>query len=349
MPYYKSKPVLKPKFISNSITPGLVQKLVDKGYFSYKNDPLEVYKDFGCTSSKEDRFYKNRLGDEFYLAKSLCLFFSYPDKESKKFRDYYIVLVDNKIDFRYWDRDEKNGERNMFEHHEQIKDKKLIKKIEEYFNRILMKHDIAPHKSGKSESLIIRIKKYFKIKLNFGINDFYHNNEILSDSIDYNNILQLINILNPNPRENENQPLAKKMLDAYVDPKQYYQEYKESEDLLPPYQNYHEAVFLGSFLFEERNIIICLDWKCSKEDIAWAIMESSSGIVEVNLNGLDEDTQSDVLLDEASEQINKHYSNYALMFICISNDSNYYIFVSPQTKVAELISLGKLCKLDIGL
>lgn len=306
MPYYSEKPKIENPFISKIITPYLVSEIIKKGTPGYKNDPLEKFNFFGYACAKEDRHYQSSLNsNQFYRANHIRLYFSWPDIEADLFKDIYIVMLGNKLDLKFWDRNHENG-RNQFEHYVPLTDLKLIKQIEDCFVKIVTYWGMNTEDNEQLPALS-------------------------NSNIEYNDVYELLNLIIRNPSK-KTDFLAKEIVKANNHPELFS---KSKENL-------HWDILSENEILNEE--VVVLDWKSDFEDIIWAIKKSSKEKIVLKSDSFKPNALADENLIIAEELIRTEFSDYTLMYLDFPADS-YFIFITKKDISSKIITLGKRCRI----
>lgn len=309
--YYKEKKNISDdtsQFSSNIVTIENINKVLKSSYCGI--GLIDTTIPFPSTSWRTaEIFYNYEDFGLIYIPKNI----HFTDGQ----KDYYIVLIDTKIDVVSW------SGRNS-----QTKDnKELIFPVvatQEEFNEVETSFYALINYLGINKSIEEQYKKVkgFKLKREI-IADLF---QAISPKADYSNLID-------------------RVLSAVVKPVLFFKDnikYLEELEIEKPSKDLY--LFILIYELEKDNLIWTLDWKSSAEDVNHAIEKLSNDKITEVLDAKTTNKSVSKLFKMASERLQE--MGQAVLHIHTDTDS-YSILLAQENKVEEIIRLAKECKIKI--
>lgn len=232
-------------------------------------------------------------------------------------RDYYIALIDTKIDVISWQR-RNSGTKDNGE---------LIVPVvatQEEFNQVEISFHALIDYLGINKSIEEQYKKVKGFKLK-------------RESIN-----ALIEILTA---ESNHDSLIDTVLSAAVKPVAFFKDniqYLDQLEIDEPSKELYIFILINKL--EKYNLVWTLDWKSSAEDINHAISKLSNGKITDTLDKKNDSISTPKMLKMASATLLK--MGLKLLNVYTDTDS-YTILLIQENKAEELIRVSKECKIKI--
>lgn len=312
--YYKEKKNINEDpslFKSDSITYENVVKVLKSTYCGMGlNNPAIP---FPSTSWRTAELYYDHaeLG-HIYIPKNIHL--------TDGTDDFFIVLIDNKIDVVFWDM------RNPARRTSDSKPIFPVLATPEEFEKVAISFEALIDYLGINKSIEERYKKVKGCKLQ------------------HESITSLIEALAPDTNQDK---LIEKVSSAASKPVAFYKDnmpYLEQLEIDEPSKELYIYILL--YELEKQNRIWNLDWKSSAEDINYAISQLSNGAIKDILEETINNQSAAKMLKIASVRLQK--AGWVLLNINTDSDA-YFIVLAEEDKAQEIIQLGKACKIKITL